>query len=133
MSTLAEPIPAPYDNFGTSVAVAGSTVVIAHPGAVRLRATTAQHYLFDGTTGTLLRILGKTAHKTNEWFGESVAISGNTVVVGTPYDSGVGAAQVFDAASGGLSCTLINYLPAAYDEYDLVATSGNTVVVGSPR
>jgi hypothetical protein len=71
----------------------------------------------------------------NDHFGESVSISGNTVVVGAPSVSGAGAAYVF--TESGTIVTQTAKLTAsdgeAHNEFgDSVSISGSTVVVGAP-
>jgi hypothetical protein len=66
-----------------------------------------------------------------------VAVSGNTVVVGAPYDdtgaTDSGSAYVFDAATGNLLATLNNPTPASQDIFGpSVAFSGGRFVVGAP-
>lgn len=77
-------------------------------------------------------------------FGRSVAVSGDTVVVGAPYatingKASQGAAYVFVkpvngwATTGTYTAELINNSGAAGDNFgSSVAISGNTVVVGAP-
>jgi hypothetical protein len=76
----------------------------------------------------------------NDFFGESVAVSGSTVVIGAPYhkvgsNAGQGAAYVF--VQSGTTWTqqaeLTSSDGAAQDEFGLsVAISGSTIVVGAP-
>ncbi len=92
-------------------------------------------YLFDATTGNLLRTLNKPASL--DRFGYSLAISGNNVLVGEPYDTSVsngGAAYLFDASTGNLVTTLADPAPIAGNaEFGYsVAISGSTALVGAP-
>jgi FG-GAP repeat len=73
---------------------------------------------------------------TNFYFGSSVAISGNTAVVGAPGGYDVpGAAYVF-VNSGGVWQQTAKLVPESSAEYDLfgesVAIDGNLIVVGGP-
>jgi hypothetical protein len=69
-------------------------------------------------------------------FGTSVAISGDTIVVGSPVYSALSAAYVFDRHQGGLNAWgQVAKLRASHDELDQgfglsVSISGDTVVVG---
>ena len=112
------PTPAAGDNFGSSVAISGSTIVVGawldDTGA--LNAGSA--YVFDAVSGNLLWTLNNPTPDVNEYFGYSVAISGNTIVVGAQYDgtgaNDAGSAYVFDAASGNLLWTLNNPNPGCW-------------------
>ena len=134
--TLANPTPAIYDSFGYSVAISGNTMVIGayqdDTGATDAGAA----YVFDATSGTLLQTLVNPTPAASDWFGYSVAISGNIVVVGMHLDdtgaTDTGAAYIFDASTGALLKTLTNPASAAGDNFGVsVAVSGDNVVVGA--
>ena len=137
LRTLANPSPATGDCFGYSVAISGNNVVVGTPyddtGATNAGTT----YIFDATTGNLLRTLANPSPASGDFFGYSVAISGNNVVVGTPYDdasaTNAGSVYVFDATTGNILRTLPNPTPAAGDVFGYsVSISGNTAVIGAP-
>jgi hypothetical protein len=76
-------------NFGSSVAIDGNNVIIGFPSAFGEREGTAigqagKVYLFTNTNGTWSQVAWLTVqHPTSEgYFGESLGISGNTIVVG---------------------------------------------------
>ncbi len=136
LHTLNNPTPAAYDNFGYSVAVSGSIVVVGALEDDTGASNTGAAYIFDADTGDLLRTLNNPTPAMAEWFGCSVAVSGSTVVVGAQGEKTValaaGAAYVFDATTGDLLRTLNNPTPAASDFFGAsVAVSGSTVVVGA--
>ena len=74
------------DNFGRSVAISGNYAVIGAYGEDDAGGTdSGKAYIFDATTGSLLHTLNNpNAYSTSadDYFGTSVAISGNRVVVG---------------------------------------------------
>ncbi len=161
------------DNFGFSVAVSGDTVVVGAPNESSsatgvngdesdnsaLASGAAYVFVRDGTTWSQQAYLkasntggGILGDPNGDRFGHSVALSGDTVVVGAPNESssatGVngdesdnsalasGAAYVF--VRNGTNWSQQAYLKAsnteAYDDFGLsVATSGDTVVVGAPN
>jgi len=94
-------------------------------------------YLFNADDGTRTHTLMNPTPDTNERFGTSVAVDGNIVVVGTPFDdldgvSDAGAAYLFDASSGGLKQTLLDPSPLIGEQLGhSVAIDGSTVVVGA--
>ncbi len=154
----------PYDGFGESVAIAGDTIVIGAYGesssATGVNGNQANNsayesgaaYVFvrNGTNWSQQAYLKASNTGTYDNFGESVAIAGDTIVVGAPYESssatGVNGNQAnnsaYDAGAvyvfvrNGTTWSQQAYLKAsntdAYDEFgDSVAIAGNTIVVGA--
>ena len=133
------------DEFGISVAIDGSTiVVVAHQndadtndndeGAAYVFAKPASGWA-DMTQTAKLTAFGAAA---NDEFGISVAVDGNTVLVGAhQYDSGKGAAYVFTKpftgwADSNETAKLIASDAAANDEFGIsVALDGDTAVIGA--
>ena len=137
------------NQFGTSVAVSGDTLVI---GASFEDGNSGAAYVFvrNGSTWGQQAYLKASNTEGGDWFGTSVAVSGDTVVVGAPRESGgstgvngpsnedaaySGAAYVFTRS--GFVWTQQAYLKAgntgAGDRFgDSVAISADTVVVGAP-
>ena len=125
------------DTFGCSVSVSGDTVVI---GAGQGKSA----YVFVKPLGVWVDMT-QTAKLTNTdnlvigvRFGESVSVSGNTVVVGDyAEDSATGAAYAFVKPSAGWSdinekAKLTALDRGGYDEFGYsVCISGDTVVVGA--
>jgi hypothetical protein len=108
---------AALDQFGYSVAIWGDTVVVGADGDdIGSNAGQGSAYLFvrnQGGTNNWGQIIKLTASDgaADDWFGHSVAIWGNTVVVGAAYDdigssTGQGSAYVF-------GCGHAVYLPLA--------------------
>jgi len=131
LHTLSNPNLGAGANFGSSVAISGTRVVVVAPGSA---------YVYD-LTGPVPTVPVATLSNANpaivEGFGHSVAISGTRVLVGAIYDETVaGNAYVYDLASAtpGLPVvTLANPSPVEYDFFgNSVAISGSRVVVGAP-
>jgi hypothetical protein len=141
------------EEFGEAVAVSGRTLVVGtiqhmantagstdvEPGAAYVFTAPASGWAHARQTAILQAPRGQ--HE--EEFGRSVAISGNTIVVGAPFrevggHTNQGAVYVFvKPGSGWRSATPTTRLTAAggaVDEFfgESVAISGNTVVVGAP-
>jgi len=136
VATLNNPTPADGDNFGSSVAMSGSTLVVGAPRDNTAANRAGSAYIFDAATGNLLRTLNNPTPADDEDFGGSVAVSGSTVLVGAPHDDTgadwAGSAYIYDAVTGSLLRTLNNPTPANYDTFgSSVAVSGSTVVVGT--
>ena len=137
------------DNFGISVAVSGDTAVVGawHEDAGGLfRAGAA--YVFQrgqggaGNWGEVTKLTASDA-QADDGFGYSVAVSGDTAVVGAiqedPVGTDAGAAYVFQRDQGGTNnWGEVKKLTAsdaqAFDIFGYsVAVSGDTAVVGAFR
>lgn len=129
--------PAVLDFFGRSVAVSGSTVVVGAAPSV-LGSGAADAFKPDGSGGHVRVRLAATDRAPKDWFGWSVAISGDTIVVGAPGrsdSSSRGSAYVFkpDGVGGYADTRLMASDPAPADWFgNAVAISGDTIVVGAP-
>ncbi len=132
------------DRFGQSVAISGETVVVgAHRSTIGANNNQGSVYVFvrNGTTWSLQQKLTASDGATGDLFGGSVAISGETVVVGASDDdiganANQGSAYVF--VRNGTTWSEQQKLTAsdgtAVDLFGLsVAISGETVVVGTYR
>ena len=129
------------DQFGISVAVNGDTVVV---GARQDDTSNGAAYVFTKVSGVWKHVAKLTADDgaANDEFGISVAVDGDTIVVGAhqndadDQDNDEGAAYVFitDSAGGwSQKAKLTASDAAALDRYGYsVAVSGDTVVVGAP-
>jgi trimeric autotransporter adhesin len=73
------------DLFGSSLALSGNTLAVGAPvdGSLKGRCAVFTH---DGANWTEEAILSGSNSSTNDTFGISVAISGDTIVVGAPYE-----------------------------------------------
>jgi hypothetical protein len=160
--------PDAFDAFGRSVAVSGDTVVVnayledsSASGVNGNQADNSAHdsgaaYVFvrNGTSWTQQAYLKASNTDATDYFGWSVAVSGDTVVVGAVAEDssargasvhsdqldnsafGAGAAYVF--VRSGTTWTQLAYLKAsnsdASDQFgQSVAVSGDTVVVGASQ
>jgi len=135
------------DDFGASVAVSGITVVVGAPFDDDNGDASGSAYVFvrpvGGWTGALTEDAKLTASDgaAGDRFGHRVAISGDTVVVGAPFDDdngdASGSAYVFVRPVGGWTGALTEDAKltasdgAANDVFGSVAISGDTVVAGA--
>ena len=142
------------DQFGDAVAIAGETIVVgaryeasratgvngnqADNGAADAGA--AYVFLRSGTTWSQQAYLKANDAKAYDYFGYSVAISGETVVVGAAFASSpdVDTGAVYLFARNGTTWIQQGYLKASNageDDYFgySVAIAGQTVVVGAPN
>jgi hypothetical protein len=124
------------DYFGWSVAIAKSTVVA---GAIGNDNSTGAAYVFGRSGSTWSQQAELTANDgaAGDRFGDSVAISGSTAVVGAYYhNTYAGAAYVFTHSGKKWSQqTELTAADSATNDYFgySVAIAGSTVVVGAPH
>ena len=134
------------DYFGYSVAIDGNTIVV---GAYEANSDRVSVYVYRTSDGgaTYAQVAKLTAADaaTGDNFGYSVAIEGDTIVVGayqdgntgTPYHvGGTGAAYVYRTTDGGATYNQVAKLTASdaasYDYFGYsVAIDGDTIVVGA--
>ena len=138
--------PNPYgtsqsDYFGNSVAIDGNKCIVGTPFEDQASSnSTGKVYIFDVTTGNLLHTLNNPNPSINDYFGNSISISGNKCIVGAHYEddaggSASGKAYIFDVTTGNLLHTLDN--PNAYgssvdDNFGRsVSISGDNCIVGA--
>jgi len=128
-SFLNLPVPtvAPGEDFGCSVSLSGSTLVV---GAAGNNSYNGAAYVFDALNGKLLHSM-RNPDPGPGLFGYSVSVSGNVMVVGAPDESpGV---FVYSASTGALEHTLTTGTSTENDGGVSVATNGAEIVVGAPR
>jgi FG-GAP repeat len=132
--------PAGGEQFGESVAISGDTAVVGAPSDDDAGNNSGSAHVFvrSGTTWTEEQILTASDAAAGDSFGNSVAVSGNTAVMGAPGDSDggdfSGSAYVFVRA--GTTWSQQDKLTASdAAELDLfgatIAVSGDTAVVGA--
>jgi hypothetical protein len=121
------------DYFGYSVAVSGTTAVV---GAVIKNSGTGAAYVFvqSGTIWSQQAKLTASDGAANDLFGDSVAVSGSTAVVGARQNVSTGAAYVFvrSGTTWSQQAKLTASDGAPLDNFGIwVAVSGSTTVVGA--
>ncbi len=132
-------VSAANDRFGQSVGVSGSTLVVGAPfsSIATQFAGAAYVYVGNGMTWGLQATLVASDAALVNYFGWSVSIDGDTLVVGSNRNNGNrGAAYVFTRV--GMTWTQQAKLVAAdaapNDEFGYsLAIRGDTIVVGAPR
>ncbi len=135
------------DAFGTSVAVSGDTVIVGAFGESAGGAAAGAAYIFqrdqvDADSWGEVRKLTASDAEAEDFFGLSVAVSGNTVFVGAVFEDtaarSAGAAYVYQRDEGGAgNWGEVKKLTASDagvgGSFGLsLAISGDTAVVGAP-
>jgi hypothetical protein len=123
--------PAPGRDFGIAVALSGTTLLVGAPGN---NSYVGEAFAF-GRSGSVWSEEAKVAASdgaSNDQFGNAIAASGKTVLVGASLKaSGTGAAYVFDVPVQPAELTAPGGQPG--DSFGTsVAVSGSTAVVGAP-
>ena len=136
------------DVFGSSVAISGDTAVVGAENKADVGFQSGAAYLFERNTGGAdnwgeVKKLSAFDADATDVFGNSVAVNGNTIVVGALLDNDDGAdsgsAYLFDRNTGGAdnwgqSAKLTASDAAGGDNFGIsVAISGDTVVIGAPN
>jgi hypothetical protein len=131
-----------WDFFGLSVAVSGDTAVVgAYQHQVGSTVNAGAAYVFTRTHGawSFQRELNAPSPEMGEQFGYSVAVSGDTVLVGAPYNSldANTSGAVFVYTRSGTDWALQDILKASDKAIGdhlgyAVALSGDTAVAGAP-
>jgi outer membrane protein assembly factor BamB len=132
------------DQFGYSVAISGNSAIVGAYWEDDASGTqSGKAYIFDVTTGSLVHTLDNPnaySTSTNDQFGYSVAISGNSAIVSAHIEDDAGGtssgkAYIFDVTTGSLVHTLDNpnaYSTSVSDYFGIsVAISGNLAIVGA--
>ncbi len=137
---------AELDWFGKSVSIDGDTAVIGAPldddaCPADPNCESGAAYVFVRVGGLWIpqqRLTAEPAPVAGEWFGASVAVSDNTIVIGADYEGGStpGSAYVFVRSGGTWSQQqkLTPSTPAPCDRFGFsVAISVDTIVIGATQ
>lgn len=130
----------PRASFGESVAMNDDYIVVGAPDdhCENTNMDCGAVYIFDATTGVQLHKLTQESGFSTLSFGNSVAIEGDTVVVGVPRESNqfgqnAGSVYLFNAPSGQ---QLHHFSPGDLIDNDIfgysVAISNGIIAIGSP-
>jgi hypothetical protein len=138
LQTFNNPAPGFFDHFGNSVSVSGDNVVIGAELDNTGTISAGQAYLFRASTGALLQTFNNPTPVVGDFFGNSVSVSGDNVVIGAELDdtgaSSAGQAYLFRASTGALLQTFNNPAPEAGDQFgNSVSVSGDNVVIGAAK
>jgi outer membrane protein assembly factor BamB len=126
------------DNFGVSLALSGKTALIGSWQDDDLGTQAGSAYLFDVETGAQLHRLNPTDAAAFDFFGLSVALSGNLALVGSyqqdSLGNNAGAAYLFDVTTGAQLRKFTASDGAAGDRFGTsVAISDDYALIGSPH
>jgi hypothetical protein len=141
---LTPPDGANYDEFGRAVSIDGDTIIAGAHNDADKGTYSGSAYVYARNQGSawvqVTKLLAADG-AASDYFGESVSVSGDSIVVGAYGDddkgSGSGSAYVFERNQGGLNhwgqiAKLIAADGAASDFFgSQVSVSGDSIVVGA--
>ena len=123
LRTFENPTPATNDFFGLSVSLSGNLALVGAQNDDTGATNAGAAYLFDVTTGALLRTFLNPGLLpiSSDNFGHAVAVSGNRALISAIGDdrgaSNAGVAYLFDTTTGALLQTFLNPTPASSDNF----------------
>jgi hypothetical protein len=136
ITTIVSPQPVAYTVVGSSLAAFGNNLLVGHEAGFTGNVRSGVAHLFDGTTGAFIRSYLNPTPVEGELFGNSVAASGNNVLIGALRDAKnrrSGAAYLFDGTTAQLIATLVNPERSVADSFaSQVAAIGDSLLVSSP-
>jgi len=137
ITTIVSPQPVQFGSFGDALAAFGNNLLIAEQRGFTGNLRAGVVHLFDGTTGAFIRSYFNPTPENFEFFGNSLAVSGNNILVGAlrniKGNSFLGAAYLLNGTTGGLIETFLNPDPSVQDSFaQQVALIGNSVLIASP-
>jgi len=134
----------PSDYFGISVAISGGAIVIGAPGVDDFGADSGAAYIFkfNGVNWIEQTKLYASDATAGDWFGNAVALSGNSAIIGAVLSdhnnnglvSGAAYHFEFDGSVWSQQAILLASDAAAGDRFGTsIAMTDTTLVIGSPE
>jgi FG-GAP repeat len=136
LQTIVSPRPVEFGQFGAAMAAFGDDLLVSEERGFTGDLRAGVVHLFDGATGAFIRSYFNPTPKAFELFGNSLAASGNNVLVGALRNQKgqiSGAAYLFDGTTAELITTVLNPQRSVTDSFAWsVAAIGDSLLVGSP-
>jgi hypothetical protein len=139
LRTFAEPTPAANAEFGSAVALAGDSVLVAAPAAsVGTAAAAGRIYRFDAA-GKVAQTFSAAPPRPYEIFGTAFGATGADLLVGAPQATvderaRAGAAYLLDGTSGTQRRRWANPAPTPEDLFgSALAATPSLVAIGAPN
>jgi hypothetical protein len=125
--------------FGSCVAANEKWILVGEPENRDLGSNTGAVHVFNAVTGAYVRKLRGLDTESGDAFGTSVAVSGNTALIGAPRDNDpvagidAGSAYVFNLATGAqVRKMLAADAGVSFQFGTSVALNGNRALIGAP-
>lgn len=136
ITTIVSPRPVEFGQFGAALAAFGDDFLVSEERGFTGDVRAGVVHLFDGATGAFIRSYFNPSPGAFELFGNSIASSGNNVLVGALREGKgrrSGAAYLFDGTTTELITTVLNPERDVSDSFAwAVAVIGDSLLVGSP-
>jgi len=132
--TIHNPSPEYQGQFGRTVALSRHVLAVGTPDTRSPPLIGGVVHVFDVRTGSLLHTLRNPVPSIYGGFGQTLALSGNRLVIGSGSEENIGIVYVYNALSGTLQNTVRN--PTTSTEIFFgyrVAISGDAVLVTAPK
>jgi len=132
------------DRFGNSVCISGNRIIVGannDDNGAAIDQGSASIYQFNGSSWVLMQKIIDATGAANDFFGESVSIDRDIVVIGAPYDDNgtflnQGSATIYRYIGSTWVSSLRTTNPSsAANLYwgTSVSVSGNAVIIGAPN
>lgn len=133
-TTFRRPVPQDYDMFGLSVAGLGGQVLVGDPRLYVGAEYVGAAYLFDATTGQVVRTFSNPQPQRHDYFGYRVAALGQNVLVSALQEDGRnGTVYLMNATTGGVIRAFQPPDPSkAWQFGESLTAWGNYVLIGCP-
>ena len=136
ITTIVSPRPVEFGQFGAVLAAFGDDLLVSEERGFTGDVRAGVVHLFDGATGAFIRSYFNPTPRAFEVFGNSVAASGNNILIGALREEKgrrSGAAYLFDGTTAEPTATLLNPARDVSDSFAWsVAAIGDNLLVGSP-
>jgi hypothetical protein len=130
---IVNPSPNDGDGFGGAISLSGGKALIGARTDATTGTGSGRAYVYDSTSGALLRTFENPTPATNDQFGGAVSLSGNLALIGAQNDAlggtSSGAAYLFNVTTGALTRTFANPGPTP----NIVDNFGHSVAISSNR
>jgi hypothetical protein len=119
-------------DFGSGTAISGNSIVVGSPGATGNNFSRGAAFVYDATSGALLRTLFPTDQTPSSNFGQTVKVSGNLALISGNNSFGAGAAYLFDLQTGQELRKFVSPNPSGSGEFgNSIAFDGHFALFGS--
>lgn len=141
LDVLVSDDPSPFARFGISVAISAGRAVIGKPNDTSAIFNAGSAYIYDLTTRQQLHKLTAETPASNSFYGFTVTIEGDTVLVGAPFSQSSGApggtpggfAELFNTTTGQRLASLVPSDPTSGFQFARGLSIRNTIAtIGSP-
>ena len=125
------------DYFGNALSISGDIIVVGSPGAVVNGNIDGSVYIYKISDPTYERKITPSDAGTNDYFGKALSISGDIIVVGSPYDddngSSSGSVYIYKISDPTYERKITPSDGEANDFFgSALSISGDIIVVGKP-